>query len=322
MILETNDKRSAPASATSDVPQLLRKQSTPPNDASSEDSQTLTLALPKGRMFEGVVKLLSDAGITLSGAHRGYRPSISLPRTTTKILKPQNIVEMLSLGSRDLGFAGSDWVRELNADVVEILDTRLDPVSIVVAAPIELLKNGELPRRPLRVASELASTASNWITQRDQGDTYIRSFGATEVFPPDDADCIIDIAASGATLEQNGLVIVDRLFSSSTRLYASKAALKDSNKKGRIEDLCMLLRSVLFARERVMLELNVSKEALQDIIAVLPCMRQPTLSPLFGNDGFAVKAAVPKNQLAILIPLLKARGGTDIVVMPASQVVA
>ncbi len=297
-------------------------QSSPsPAQLEPNDLSPLTLALPKGRMFDGVVKLLSDAGITLSGATRGYRPAISLPATATKILKPQNIIEMLALGSRDIGFAGSDWVRELNVDVVEVLDTGLDRVNIVVAAPPALLENGRLPNRPLRVASELKSIAATWIAQRNCNDLLIPSFGATEVFPPDDADCIIDIAASGATLEQNGLVVIERILASSTRLYASRAAYADPSKQRRIDDLAMLLRSVLFARERVMIELNVPQSALDQVIRVLPCMRRPTLSPLFGDDGFAVKAAVPRNQLAILIPLLKSQGGTDIVVTPASQVV-
>jgi len=73
----------------------------------------LRLALPKGRMESGVLKLLSDAGISVTPTARGYRPAVSLADTEAKILKPQNIVEMLMVGSRDVGFAGADWVREM-----------------------------------------------------------------------------------------------------------------------------------------------------------------------------------------------------------------
>src|ERR1041385_8991988 len=104
----------------------------------------LRLGLPKGRMEQGVLTLLADAGIRVRRSARGYRPDVSLPGAEAKMLKPQNIVEMLALGSRDIGFAGVDWVAELEADVVELLDTGLDPVQLVAAAPVSLLEPGRL----------------------------------------------------------------------------------------------------------------------------------------------------------------------------------
>src|SRR5437773_10278863 len=119
----------------------------------SGSSTTLRLGLPKGRMEQAVLTLLGDAGIRIRPGARGYRPDVSLPDTEAKILKPQNIVEMLALGSRDVGFAGADWVAELEANVVELLDTGLDPVQVVAAAPKALLVDGRLPTRRLLVAS-------------------------------------------------------------------------------------------------------------------------------------------------------------------------
>ena len=93
------------------------------------------LGLPTGRMKKGVNTLLSDSGIHLKLSERGYRPQVNLAGYEVKVLKPQSIVEMLHLGSRDVGFAGADWVRELEADLVELVDTKLDPVEVVAAAP-------------------------------------------------------------------------------------------------------------------------------------------------------------------------------------------
>ncbi len=282
----------------------------------------LHLALPKGRMHDGVMKLLADAGIKVTTTSRGYRPKVSLPDVETKVLKPQNIIEMLDAGTRDVGFAGADWAAELNAGLVEILDTGMDSVRVVAAAPKELLNaNGDLPARPLAIASEYTRLSSAFIAARGMGDKFVRSYGATEVFPPEDADCIIDVAASGATLEANGLAICGEVMRSSTRLYASRAAAENPAKRARIEDLAMLLRSVLDARKRVMLELNAPADKLDAVIAILPCMRQPTLSKLAGDAGYAVKSAVPRDAVPLLIPQLKARGGTDIVISPISQLV-
>ena len=246
---------------------------------------------------------------------------ISVDGFEVKLLKPQNIVEMLAAGTRDVGFAGADWVAEKSAELVELLDTGLDPVRVVAAAPESLLVDGDLPNRPLVVASELERLARRWIESRGIDATLVRSYGATEVFPPEDADVIVDISATGETLAANGLVVVDVLMTSSTRLYASRNAMGSPTKKPAIDGLVLGLRSVLEARERVMVELNVSPEDVEEVIAVLPSMREPTIATLHGSAGLAVKAAVPRTRLPGLIPLLKTRGATDIVVSRLEQIV-
>lgn len=293
------------------------------NDRSSASNANsdLRLALPKGRMQQGIFTLLADAGIHVRVGSRGYRPQISLPGIDAKILKPQSVIEMLGAGSRDVGFAGADWVRELNSDVVEVLDTELDSVKLVAAAPGNLLADGKLPRRPVVIASEYERITREWIASRGFSDRFVRSYGATEVFPPEDADCIVDIAASGETLRAQNLIVCEEIMRSSTRMYASRAALADRSRKAAIDRLVLLLRSVLEARRRVMLEVNVGRAALESVVAALPCMREPTISPLHGETGYAVKAAVPRADLPTLIPEIKSRGGTDIVVTQLSQII-
>jgi len=131
------------------------KHAMPSTDDTTLDSASLThLAVPKGRIEPGITHLLAAAGIELRAGPRGYRPVPSVPGYEVKLLKPQTIVEMLAAGSRDAGFAGADWVAEKDADLVELLDTGLDPVSLVVAAPEQLLDGRRLPHAPLVVASE------------------------------------------------------------------------------------------------------------------------------------------------------------------------
>jgi ATP phosphoribosyltransferase len=311
------------------------------------DHKEIRLALPKGRMADGVLSLLADAGVNVWLGARQYRPEVLLPgwnrrgadddahrnagsapasevllRFECKILKPQAIVKMLQVGSRDLGFTGADWVTEFDADLVELLDTGLDPVCVVAAAPKDSLVGGRLPAGPLVVASELERITNQWIARRELRATFLRSFGATEVYPPEDADCIVDVVATGATLKANGLAVVDELMTSTTRLYANPAVLDDAQRRARIEDFVMLLQSVLEARRRVMVEVNVSGDRLEAMVAILPCMREPTIAPLHGEHGYAVKVAVPRDALPGLIPRVKALGGTDIVVSEPSQIVA
>ena len=285
------------------------------------DNDTLRLALPKGRMQDAVIVLLADAGIRVTPTARGYRPAVSLPDCEAKILKHQNIVEMLELGSRDVGFAGADWVEELGVEVMELLDTGLDPVSVVAAAPRGLFDRLDEVRRPLVVASEYETLTKAWIAQRGLDAEFVQSFGATEVFPPEDADVIVDNTATGSTLRANDLEIVDTVITSSTRLYASPQAMENAVKRERIEDLRLLLGSVLDARRRVMVEVNAPEDRLEEVVSLLPCMREATVAPLFGNSGYAVKAAVLRDELPKIIPAIKAAGGSDVVVTSISQIV-
>jgi ATP phosphoribosyltransferase len=296
----------------------------------------MELGLPKGRMQAEVLRLMADAGLPVKADERGYRPQVGeadrggpavngygkAPIYEAKFLKPQNIVEMLDLGSRDVGFAGADWTRELGSGAIELLDTGLDPVRIVVAAPIGLLKDGKLPdRKGLRVASEYESLTREWMSRGAPGSLFVRSYGATEVFPPEDADVILDNCATGSTLKANGLAIVDEVMKSSTRLYASRQAMADPAKREAAESLALLLGAVLEARKRVMIEVNVPGSRLAELTEALPYMKSPTVSPLKGGQDFAVRVAAPRSALAGLIPEIKRRGGTDIVVSELCQIV-
>mgnify|MGYP006284972333 CR=1 FL=1 len=287
----------------------------------TDEEPMLQMALPKGHMRGEVFELLRDAGIKIRVPDRNYRPGLSLEGVDAKLLKPQNIVGMLEAGSRDVGFTGADWVEELDANLVELLDTGLDPVRLVAAAPEEMVADGQLPDRELVVASEYESLTRRWIDREGLEAKFIKSFGATEVFPPEDADCIVDNSATGATLEANHLLVVDELIESSTRLYTTEEVLDDPQKADIIEDLVLLLESVLEARKRVMIEVNVPEGQLEEVVDILPCMREPTISPLHHEDGYAVKVAAPRRDLPTVIPAVKAKGGTDIVVTSLSQIV-
>ena len=202
-------------------------------------------------------------------------------------------------------------------DLIEVLDTGLDPVRIVAAAPPGIRIE---PGARLRIASELPRLAAVWAASRGVDAVPVRSWGATEVLPPEDADVIVDVVQTGATLAANGLEVVDVIRTSSTRLYASPEAMNRTDRRAMIERIADLLRSVIEARSRLLVELNVTEDRLDDVLAVLPCMRRPTVSRLAG-DGFAVRAAVPRLDFPSLIGRIRSAGGTDLVVSEPRQVI-
>jgi ATP phosphoribosyltransferase len=282
--------------------------------------EKLRILIPKGRIFDNVARLFSEAGFPISLADRTYRPIIGADWLDAKIMKPQNVGELLELGSHDAGFTGIDWIRESGADVVELLDLGMDRVRIVAAAPVGM-DEGALRAKKLVAATEYVNLAGAWLKQQGYNYRILRTYGATEVFPPDDADMIIDNTSSGQTLKDNGLRIVAVILESSTRFVASRAAMADPEKRLRIEELAMLFKAVLDGRDRVMLEMNVPKDRFPEIVAGLPAMKSPTVAPLYGDEGYAVKIAVKKYEVPELIPRLKKLGAGDIVEYDLRKVV-
>ncbi|MCL2478472.1 MAG: ATP phosphoribosyltransferase [Treponema sp.] len=286
----------------------------------NNENTKLRILIPKGRIFDNVSLLFADAGFPLRLADRTYRPIISADWMDVKIMKPQNVGELLELGSHDAGFTGLDWIKESGADAEEILDLGFDKVRIVAAIPAACDEE-KLKSKKIVVATEYVNIAEKWLIDSGYNYRILRTYGATEVFPPDDADMIIDNTSSGQTLKDNGLKIIGSLLESSTRFVASRSAMANPYKRGRIEELAMLFRAVLDGRDRVMLEMNVAEDDFNLLVTELPAMRSPTVSPLCGNDGFAIKIAVKKNEVPVLIPRLKKLGATDIVEYDLRKVV-
>jgi ATP phosphoribosyltransferase len=167
----------------------------------------LRLLIPKGRIFASISKLMEDAGFPVSGGERTYRPTLGAEWLDAKIMKPQNVGELLEIGSHDAGFTGLDWLRENSASVEEVLDLGFDTVRIVAAVP-EKTRLAELKTRKIVVATEYVNLAAGWLKENGYNYHLLRTYGATEVFPPDDADMIIDNSSSGQTLRDNGLKVI------------------------------------------------------------------------------------------------------------------
>jgi ATP phosphoribosyltransferase len=280
----------------------------------------LRILIPKGRIFENVARLFTEAGFPLSLADRAYRPKIAADWLDAKVMKPQNVGELLELGGHDAGFTGLDWIRESGAEVEEVLDLGMDRVSVVAAVPAALDEEA-LRAKKLVAATEYVNLADAWLSAAGYRYRILRTYGATEVFPPDDADMIIDNTSTGQTLRDNGLRVAAVILESSTRFVASRTAMADREKRNRIEELAMLFKAVLDGRNKVMLEMNVAKARFAELAAGLPAMRSPTVAPLYGDDGYAVKIAVKKGDIPGLIPRLKKLGATDIVEYDLRKVV-
>ena len=273
--------------------------------------QKLKIVLPKGRLFDKLEQLFSSIGIKMKLNKRSYIPKVSAKNIEIKIMKPQNIPKVIEMGSHDLGFTGKDWIKETRSNVDEIIDLNFDKVKIVSAIPNNI-KPKTLKDKKIVAATEYPNIAEKYLKSNNYNFVILKTYGTTEVFPPDDADMIIDNTSTGTTLRQNNLKILDKIIESSTVMIANKNLKNNSFKFNYLKKLKMLINSVLNANRKVILEMNVEKQNLQQIIDFIPSMRSPTVSRLYNSNAYSIKTAVSKNTSSKLIPKLKKLGAKDI----------
>ena len=280
--------------------------------------EKLKILLAKGRIYESVYELLSDVGISIYLPDRTYFPITNQADLAFQVVKPQIVSNLLAGNKADVGFSGKDWVYEngVQDSVEEIMDLGFDGVRIVAAVP-DTVDYEKLIKSPVTIATEYQTLSRKWVEDKKIQGTIFRTWGTSEGFVQDTPDSIaqilIDNTSTGSSLHANHLKIVDTLMESSTRMYASNEALKDPEKKQKIMELKMLFQTVLNARNRVMLEMNVSKDKFDALVKGLPSMKSPTVSTLFGGDGYAIKIAVKKSEVPTLLPKLQSLGACDIV---------
>jgi ATP phosphoribosyltransferase len=290
----------------------------------------LDLVLPKGSLEQQTLLLFEDANLAVKrSSEREYSVSIRDPRIGhVKILRPQEIATYVEKGYFDLGITGLDWVRETNSDVVSVMDMAYNkqglgaPVKIVLAVSNESgIEKPEQVPVGWRISTEYPNITRAYFEKLGIPVEVHLSYGATEAKVPEIADAVVEVTETGATLRRNGMRIIAVLLESTTQLVANRRSYEDPAKRGEIEEIKTLLAGVLTARGKVLIKLNVSEENLQAVVAIMPGMKAPTVSRLYGTDYYAVEAVAMRSEVNLLIPKLKNAGAEDILEIPISKIV-
>jgi ATP phosphoribosyltransferase len=289
----------------------------------------LRLVLPKGSLEKPTLELFEAADLRVERSSTvDYRASIDDPRIEdVRILRPQEIPVYVAEGLFDLGIAGRDWVEETASDVEILGELQYSkatsrPFRIVVAVPQDskIESVADLPQG-VRVSTEYPELTRRYFVSHGIEADIRLSYGATEAKVPDIVDCIVDGTETGRALRAAGLRIVDEVLLSYTALVANKASVADPAKRHAMDQLKTLLDGVMEARGKVLVKLNVAEGDLAQVIELLPSMKSPTVSKLFGEGGYAVETVVAKATINTLIPALKDAGATDIIELPLAKIV-
>jgi ATP phosphoribosyltransferase len=289
----------------------------------------LKLVLPKGSLEAQTLRLFEEADLRVRrGSDRDYHGTIDDDRIErVSILRPQEIPLYVQDGLFDLGITGQDWIAETGADL-EVLTTLTyaktgtgHGTKVVLAVPNEHRANSAKEIPPgTRISTEFVELTKKAFADLGIDVKVSWSFGATEAKVPEIVDAIVDVTETGSTLRAHGMKIIETLLTSDPVLVANRDAAEDPTKRTAMDDVVTLLRGAIEAEGRVLIKLNVTADALDAVLAVVPSMKAPTVSPLAGG-GFAIETVVEKRGVNRLIPQLKLAGASDILELPISKIV-
>ncbi len=294
---------------------------------------TLKLGIPKGSLQDATVQLFARAGFNIYVSSRSYFPTIDDPEIECMLIRAQEMTRYVCEGVLDAGLTGQDWIaehalgRNVHACVKPIADLIYSKQSFgkvrwVLAAPEDSRFTAPSDFAGATIATELVQVTRSYFERLKVPVKRVEfSWGATEVKPPVLCDGIVEATETGSTLRANRLRILDTVMESNTQLIVNDAALSDSWKRTKIENVALLLRAAIEAQGRVGVMLNVPKDKLTSVLSLLPALQRPTISSLSDSDWVAVNTIIEERTVRDLIPRLRAAGGQGIVEYPLNKIV-
>lgn len=286
----------------------------------------LKLGIPKGSLENATVELFRRAGFTISTSSRSYFPAIDDPEIECMLIRAQEMARYVEDGILDAGLTGRDWIEENESNVVAVADLiyakqSFGKVRWVLAVPEASPFHSVKDLEGKVIATELVQTTRRYLAANGVTAKVEFSWGATEVKPPVLADAIVEVTETGSSLRANKLKIIDTILESNTQLIANHASWAVAAKRRKLEDVKMLLEGAINALGKVGLMLNVHKNDLERVLAVLPALKRPTISHLSDEEWLAVNTILDETTVRDIIPRLKQAGGQGIVEYPLNKIV-
>ncbi|MCC7203757.1 MAG: ATP phosphoribosyltransferase [Phycisphaeraceae bacterium] len=286
----------------------------------------LRFGLPKGSLQDSTVDLFKRAGYDVSIRDRSYFPTIDDPGMEMVMFRAQEMSRYVEDGVVDVGITGWDWIIENGSNVHEVSELTYSkattkPARWVLAVPEESPVRSPKDLDGAIISTELVETTRRYFQKLGVNVKKVEfSWGATEV-KARLVDAIVDITETGSSLRANKLREIDTILTSTTRLIANKTAWQDPSKRERIEDLALLLRGAIAARQKVGLKMNAPRAKLTEIVSLLPAAKSPTVSPLADGEWVALEVIVDEVVERQLVPKLSRAGATGIISYPLNKVI-
>ena len=289
-------------------------------------SEILKLGIPAGSLQEATAELFRRAGYRITFGSRSYYPAIDDDQIECLLIRAQEMARYVADGALDAGLTGHDWIVETGADVHEVAELVFSkvsrrPVRWVLCVPEDSPVRDVKDLEGKRIATEAVGLTTRYLQKHGVKAKVEFSWGATEVKPPKLADAIVEVTETGGSLRANNLRILAEVLTSTTRLVANRRSYADPWKRQKIDDLALMLCGAIAAEGKVGLMMNVPREKLPEVLAILPALQTPTISDLSDRSWVDVNTVLDESVVRHIIPRLKAAGARGIVEYPLNKVI-
>lgn len=297
------------------------------------DNKILKFGIPKGSLEAQTLELMRKSGWRISVGDRSYIPRADDPTLSCRLLRPQEMPRYIADGTLDAGITGSDWIVENGVDLVEVekfvySKVSLQPTRWVLCVPERSAVRRLEDLEGKRIATEMVAFTRRVFAQRKVNVDVEFSWGVTEAKAADGlVDAVVEVTETGSSLRANGLRIVEELLTSSPVLVANHQAWGDEWKQAKVRQIGVLVKGALDAEGRVGIKMNVPRGHLEAVIALLPSITAPTISPLYpspnlkGKEWCAVETVIAEHTVRELFPKLLEAGAVGIIEFPLNKII-
>ena len=274
----------------------------------------------KGRLFEETMALLEESDIKLSTTKRTLLVQSSNFPVEVLFLRDDDIPQSVATGVADLGIVGENEFVERQEDAEIIKRLGFSKCRLSLAMPKDIEYPGLSWFDGKKIATSYPGILDAFMKSNGvKAEVHVIT-GSVEVAPGIGlADAIFDIVSSGSTLVSNRLKEVEVVMRSEALLIGNKNMSKE--KKEILDELLFRMDAVKTAEDKKYVLMNAPKDKLEDIIAVLPGMKSPTVMPLAQDGWCSVHTVLDEKRFWEIIGKLKALGAEGILVLPIEKMI-
>ena len=287
----------------------------------------LKLGIPKGSLEDATIELFRKAGWRITRGSRHYFPSVDDDELNCSLVRAQEMSRFVEEGVLDAGITGRDWIFENDSDVAWVEELAYSKVSSRPARWVVIVpKNSPYEKiedlAGKRLSTELVNFTRRYFAERNIDIRVDYSWGTTEAKVVEGiADAAVEVTETGSTIKAHGLKIIHEMMQSKPYLIANKAAYQDPVKRKKIDTIALLLKGAEKAIGMVGLKLNVHRDQLEKVVAILPSLNAPTVATLHHSDWYSVESVVSEVTVRQLVPRLLEEGAEGIVEYPLNKII-
>jgi len=276
----------------------------------------------KGRLYDETMELLGESGIKLVPVKRTLLvPSRNFP-VELLFLRDDDIPESVASGTADIGIVGLNEVLEKQMNVSVIKELGFSKCRLALAVPQQAGYDGIEWFNGKRIATSYPVILQKFLADKGiKADVHVIT-GSVEIAPGIGlADAIFDIVSSGSTLVSNNLVEVEQVIDSQAVLIKPAATELSAEKQEILNELLFRIETVMAADGKKYVLMNVPRQSLDAVLALLPGMKSPTVLPLANEGWCSVHTVIDEKKLWGIVRQLKEAGAEGILALDIEKLI-